>query len=140
MTRRLERSYAPRRFNATLMAGFALVALLLSAVGVYGVTSYTVAMQAREIGIRLSLGATPAGVRRAVVGRVARIATVGLLAGIVASLGLTRLIRGLLFEVQPTDPRAYAVAGLALLVIAAIAALLPATRASRVDPTTVLRA
>jgi predicted permease len=140
MARRLERSYAPRRFNATLMAGFALVALLLSAVGVYGVTSYTVAMQAREIGIRLSLGATPAGVRRAVVGRVARIATVGLLAGIVASLGLTRLIRGLLFEVQPTDPRAYAVAGLALLVIAAIAALLPATRASRVDPTTVLRA
>jgi predicted permease len=140
MTRRLARSYAPRRFNATLMAGFALVALLLSAVGVYGVTSYTVAMQAREIGIRLSLGATPMGVLGAVVRRVARIAAVGLLTGIVASLGLTRLIRGLLFDVEPTDPRAYAVAGFILLAVAAIAALLPARRASRVDPVTVLRA
>jgi putative ABC transport system permease protein len=123
-----------------LMAGFALVALLLSAVGVYGVTSYTVAMQAREIGIRLSLGATPMGVLGAVVRRVARIAAVGLLTGIVASLGLTRLIRGLLFDVEPTDPRAYAVAGFILLAVAAIAALLPARRASRVDPVTVLRA
>jgi predicted permease len=140
MTRRLARSYAPRRFNASLMAGFALVALLLSAVGVYGVTSYTVTMQTREIGIRLSLGATPMRVLGAVVRRVARIAAIGLLTGIVASLGLTRLIRGLLFDIEPTDPRAYAVAGFILLVVAAIAALVPARRASRVDPVTLLRA
>jgi hypothetical protein len=139
MRLRLANSYAPQRFNASLVAGFAFVALLLAAIGIYGVTSYTVLLETREIGIRISLGATPAGVVCAVVGRAARLATIGLVMGVVAALGLTRFISGLLFEVKPTDPPAYLFTGLLLLAVTAVAAFLPARRASRVDPVTALR-
>lgn len=104
MEARVRRSYAPQRFNAALVSGFAIAALLLAAVGIYGVMSYTVALETREIGIRIALGAAPPGVMRAVVGRVLRVTIAGLIAGVAAALGLTRLMTGLLYQVEPTDP------------------------------------
>ncbi len=139
MTGRLRNSYASQRFNAALVSAFGITALLLAAVGIYGVMSYTVTLETREIGIRMALGAAPAAVLRAVVGRVARIAIVGLLVGILAALGLTRLITGLLFEVKPTDPVTYVVVGFVLMVVTAIAGYVPASRAASVDPAIALR-
>lgn len=132
-------SAEPQRLNATLVSAFAAVALLLAAVGIYGVMSYTVALEAREIGIRMALGATPAGVLRAVVGCVTRIAGVGLVAGVAAALGLTRLITGLLYQVEPTDPVTYVAVGVLLLVVATLAGWFPARRAAAVDPMVALR-
>jgi len=122
------------------VGAFALVALLLAAVGVYGVMSYTVTLATKEIGIRMALGAAPSGVLRQVVGRVARIALVGLVGGTAAALGLTRLITGLLYLVKPTDPLTYAGVGTALMIVAVLAAYLPARRAASVDPLAALRA
>lgn len=139
MSERLRSSYASQRFNALLISTFGIVALVLAAVGIYGVMSYTVALETREIGIRMALGAAPAAVLRAVVGRVARIAIGGLLAGILAALGLMRLITSLLFEVKPADPISYGFVGLLLLAVAALAGLVPARRAASVDPAIALR-
>ncbi len=132
-------SYGPQRLNATLVSAFAIVALLLAAVGIYGVMSYTVALETREIGIRMALGATPPGVLRAVVGRVTRIAVFGLIAGMAAALGLTRLITGLLYQVEPTDPATFVGVGLLLLAVATLAGWFPARRAAAVDPVASLR-
>ena len=140
MNARVRGNYAPQRFNAALVGAFALVALLLAAVGVYGVMSYTVTLATKEIGIRMALGAAPSGVLRQVVGRVARIALVGLVGGTAAALGLTRLITGLLYLVKPTDPLTYAGVGTALMIVAVLAAYLPARRAASVDPLAALRA
>lgn len=122
-----------------LVSAFAIVALLLAAVGIYGVMSYTVALETREIGIRMALGATPPGVLCAVVGRVTRIAVVGLIAGLAAALGLTRLITGLLYQVEPTDPATFVGVGVLLLAVAMVAGFIPARRAAAVDPVAALR-
>ena len=136
---RIRRSYAPQRLNAALVSAFAVVGLLLAAVGIYGVMSYTVALESQEIGIRMALGAAPSGVIRAVVGRVARIAVIGLAAGMAAALALTRLITGLLYQVEPTDPATFVAVGVLLLVVAVLAGYLPARRAAAVDPVVALR-
>jgi len=139
MPDRLRVGYASQRVNAALISAFGLVALLLAAVGVFGVMSYTVTLETREIGIRMALGAAPSTVRRAVAGRVAWITGAGVLAGMVAALGLTRLMTGLLFEIRPTDPVTYLVVGLVLMSVATVAGYLPARRAAAVDPAVTLR-
>jgi ABC-type antimicrobial peptide transport system permease subunit len=127
------------RLLAQLLGGFAGLALLLAAIGTYGVLSYMVTERRREIGIRMALGAE----RGAVLGQVVRqgllLAGVGVAAGLVGAFGLTRLVASLLFGVQPTDPATIAVVVGTIAIVAAGASLLPAWRASRVDPIVVLR-
>jgi putative ABC transport system permease protein len=139
MDSRIRRSYAPQRLNAALVSAFAIAALLLAGVGIYGVMSYTVTLETREIGVRMALGAAPSNVLGAVVGRVVRIAVVGLVAGMGAALGLTRLITGLLYQVEPTDPATFLIVALVLLVVAFLAGFFPARRAAAVDPMEALR-
>ena len=139
MSDRLRSSYASQRTSAALVSSFGVVALLLAAVGIFGVMSYTVALETREIGIRMALGATPSHVLRAVAGRVARIAGAGLVVGVLAASGLTRLMTGLLFEITPTDPATYLFVGILLMAVAAAAGYLPARRAATVDPARTLR-
>ncbi len=139
LDRILERVTGQPRFRALLIASFASAALLLAAVGLYGLISYTVAQRAPEIGIRLALGATPSQVGRQVVGQGMSLAAIGVACGLVAAVAATRLLDGLLYSVSATDPRVYSGLALLLLTIAALASYIPARRAMRVDPMTALR-
>jgi predicted permease len=130
---------AQPRFATTLLAGFALVALLLAMIGVYGVISYSVQRRTNEIGIRMALGAERSTVFRLVLGEGMRLAIVGAVVGIVAALALTRLLAGMLFGVSAHDPITYAAVALVLASVAALACWLPAYRATRVDPMVALR-
>jgi putative ABC transport system permease protein len=133
-------SIAQHRFTMALLAGFAATALLLAVVGLYGVISYTVAQRSREFGIRMALGARLADVLRLVVGQGMKLVIVGLVGGVLVSLGLTRVISGLLFGVQPTDPLTFVTVALLLAAVGALACYLPARRATKVDPVVALRA
>jgi putative ABC transport system permease protein len=133
------RAAAGERFNARLVSAFAAVALLLAAVGMYGVISYTVSLRTREIGVRMALGATPHGVLESVVRGVAGIAMIGLGLGVAGALALTRLLTGLLFEVQVRDPATFVGVGAILMMVAMLAGYFPARRAGRVDPLVALR-
>jgi putative ABC transport system permease protein len=135
----LERTTGQPRFRATLVAAFAAVALMLAAVGLYGLISYTVAQRVPEIGVRLALGATPAQVGGLVVRQGLGLAIAGVALGIVGALGTTKLIEGLLYSVSATDPVVYSALAALLLAIAALACYLPARRAMRVDPMAALR-
>jgi ABC-type antimicrobial peptide transport system permease subunit len=115
------------------------VALLLGAIGLYGVISYVVAQRTNEIGIRLALGARPDEVRRMVVLQGVRLSVLGLAIGLVAALGLTRLMQGMLFATRPNDPATFVAVSLFLGGIALFASYLPARRASRIDPASSLR-
>ena len=132
-------SVAQPRLILNFVAVFAGFALLLAAIGIYGVMAYSVASRSQEMGIRLSLGAETADILKLVVAQGMRLALVGIVIGVVASLALTRLIATLLFDVRATDPLAFSVAALALLLTALLACYLPARRATRVDPIVVLR-
>jgi putative ABC transport system permease protein len=136
----LERTTGQPRFRALLISAFAIVALVLAGVGLYGLVSYTVAQRVPEIGVRLALGATPGQVVRLIVRQGVALAVGGVALGIVLALGATRLIQGLLFSVSATDPVVYSGLALVLLATAALACYLPARRALRVDPVTALRA
>ena len=131
---------ANRRFTTVLLGLFAFVALVLAGIGVYGVIAYSTAQRTQEIGIRMALGAGRGHVLRMVVGEGLRIGATGLLLGVLASLALTRFMSGLLFGVSERDPLTFVTLPLALLVIAAAAAWIPARRALRVDPMVALRA
>jgi putative ABC transport system permease protein len=135
----VSRSIAGPRFTMSLLLVFALTALLLSAVGIYGVTAYSISQRTREIGIRMALGADARRVRALVLRDGARLAATGLGLGLIAALALTRLLRGLLFEVPPTDPLTHAGVVLILLAVALLACWIPARRASRLDPLAALR-
>ncbi|HEX8149758.1 MAG TPA: ABC transporter permease [Pyrinomonadaceae bacterium] len=135
----VEQTVAPRRFSMTLAGVFAFVALVLGAVGLYGVLSYVVAQRAREIGIRMALGAQRGDVHRLVISQGMALALGGVAAGVLASLALTRLMSGLLFGVSAADPPTYALVTLLLLAVALAACYLPARRASKVDPLIALR-
>jgi putative ABC transport system permease protein len=124
---------------AWLMAAFAAMALFLSALGVYGVLAHAVAQQRREIGIRLALGATPRDVHHRITIQAFAMAGIGLAVGLAGALLFSRVIRSLLFQVSPFDPSSFAWAAAVLVVVALLAAFVPALRASRVDPTVVLR-
>jgi putative ABC transport system permease protein len=134
------RSLAQRRFTLLLLAAFAGLALLLTALGVYGVVSLSVSRRRRELGIRLALGARPGRVQRLVLSRAMAAVGLGLLAGLAGALALSRLLASLLFGVSPFDPPTF-VAVAALLGAAALAAsLVPAHRSSRIEPVEVIRA
>ncbi|HKQ80189.1 MAG TPA: ABC transporter permease [Blastocatellia bacterium] len=132
-------SVADRRFQMTLLAIFAAVALILAATGVYSVMATAVARRTHEIGIRLALGAQPHNVLRLVVGQGMKPAMAGVGIGLAAAFGLTRLIRGLLFGVSALDPLTFIAVALLLAAVALIACYIPARRAMRVDPLTALR-
>jgi putative ABC transport system permease protein len=131
---------AQRRFTMTLMLLFGLVALVLAAVGIYGVMAYTVTQRTREVGIRMALGARPTAVMAMVLGDGMRLVAAGLVVGVGAALLLGRVVSSLLYGVAATDPVTYAIIAVALAAVAALAIVLPARRAMRVDPMVALRA
>ena len=139
MTEFVSESVATRRFTTTLLGLFGVLALVLASVGIYGVVSFGVAERRREIGIRTALGAKPRDVLRLVVGGALRLAAVGMAAGAIAALGLSRLLASLLFGVGPSDPATYAGVILLLSSVVLAACVIPARGALRVDPNTVLR-
>jgi predicted permease len=124
---------------ARLSSFFSLLAILLACIGLYGVTSYNVARRTHEIGVRMALGAQKRDVVSLVMRQSMLLAIIGVVIGISAALGATRLIASLLYGVTPNDPITIALAGLLLLTVAALAGYLPARRASRVDPMVALR-
>ena len=132
-------SVAQPRFYMLLLAVFAMVAIVLSAIGIYGVIAYLVGQRAREIGIRLALGASPVTVMRMIVREGAMMAAIGAGLGLVGALVLTRSLRALLFEVAPADPVTYVLVTLVLALVALAASALPALRATKVDPALVMR-
>ncbi|MGA2427503.1 MAG: ABC transporter permease [Candidatus Acidiferrum sp.] len=135
----LSRSVSPRRFSAVLIGVLAGLALMLSAVGIYGVMSYTVGQRTQEIGIRMALGAEPQNMLALVLGRGARLALVGIAAGVLGALALTRFLSSLLFGVQAKDPLTFAAVAILLLLVALAACYVPARRAMKVDPMVALR-
>jgi putative ABC transport system permease protein len=132
-------SLAVQKFNTTLLTIFAAIALLLAAVGIYGVMAYSVQQRTQEIGIRMTLGATPGNVRRMMVGHGMLLASIGVVIGVAGGLAVTRVMRSLLFGVKPWDPLMFALTAILLSVVALLACYLPARRASRVDPLVALR-
>ena len=127
------------RFTSVLLSIFAALALTLSAVGIYGVLSYVVSRRTREIGIRVAIGAGRAQVLTMVLGSGVSLAVYGIAAGLVLAFGVTRLLRGLLHGVTPADPATFVVVAASLTAVAALASVVPAWRASRVDPVIALR-
>jgi predicted permease len=126
-------------FNAILLAAFAAAALLLAAMGIYGLIAFSVQQRTRELGIRLALGATPYEVQKMVVGQAMGLAVVGVLVGALASVALARYMETLLYGVKPIDPVVIAVSSLTLGLVAVLAACIPARRAASLDPVEVLR-
>jgi putative ABC transport system permease protein len=135
----IENTVKDKSANTTLLTVFAGLSLLLALIGVYGVMSYTVVQNTREIGIRIALGARPAAILRLVIGRGLFLVGIGVVTGVAASFALTRFMENMLFGVTPTDPMTFAMIVLLLCVVALLACLLPALRAMRVDPIVVLR-
>jgi len=135
----VDHAVSPRRFFVVLVGIFAALGLVLAALGIYGVISYSVTRQTQEIGIRLALGATPASVQIRVLSRTMRLALVGVAVGVVASFAASRLIASLLFKTEPTDPTTFAGVLMLLLTVAMLAGYVPARRATRIDPITALR-
>jgi putative ABC transport system permease protein len=135
----IDRSMARRRFNMLLLGTFAAVALLLASLGIYGVMSYTVTQNTREIGIRMALGAQSNNVLRLVIGQGMALAVIGVAIGIAGSFGLTRLMESLLFGVAATDMVTFIAIPAILSIVALLACYLPARRATKVDPMISLR-
>jgi predicted permease len=135
----MSRTIARPRFNATLLASFAAIALFLAVIGVYGVISLSVTQRRREIGVRVALGAQRRDIIRLIVGNGVKPILIGAVIGLAASLALSRVLQSLLFEVRPTDPATYAAAAVMLTVVGALACYVPSRRATAVDPVEVLR-
>ncbi|HEU5411732.1 MAG TPA: ABC transporter permease, partial [Candidatus Acidoferrales bacterium] len=139
MTQYLDRSTQAERFSTYLLSLLGLLALLLAAIGTYGLMAYTVAQRTHEVGVRMALGATSSDVLRLIIWRGAKLAFAGVVIGIGAALALTRLLGNQLFAVRPTDPATFAGVSLILVIVALVACYIPARRAMRVDPMTALR-
>ena len=135
----IETSTGQPRFRATILLAFASLALLLAAVGVHGLISFSVSQRTAEMGVRLALGASPGQVGALVMRQGLRLAAAGVALGLAVAVAAGRVIAGLLFETSATDPRLYAGLATLLLTIAALACYVPARRAMRVDPMRALR-
>ena len=135
----LASSVAPRRFTAFVLNAFALTALVLAVVGIYGVMWYSVAQRGREIGLRMALGAQRREVVGMVVGQGMRLGLIGIAIGVGTAAGLTRLLATLLYDVEPLDPQTFGLVAILLAGAALIACAVPAARAARVDPLSALR-
>jgi putative ABC transport system permease protein len=140
MAERLEPEYRPWRLGATLFTAFGLLALAVALVGIYSTVSYTVGQRTHEFGVRIALGARVRDVLNQVVSEGMRVVAVGVAVGIALALAAGRLVSAALYGVEPSDPGAMLLAALTLLIVAAVAALVPAWRAARVDPNVALRA
>jgi ABC-type antimicrobial peptide transport system permease subunit len=139
LEKQVEDALSQERLVAALASFFGVLGLLLAAVGLYGVTSHAVTSRRGEIGIRMALGASAEGVVRLVLRQTAWLVAIGLAAGAAVTLWATKFVASLLFGLTPRDPATFAAAAGLLIVVAAIAAWLPARRASRIDPMQVLR-
>jgi ABC-type antimicrobial peptide transport system permease subunit len=127
-------------FVTSLLSGFAATALLLAAIGLYGVVAYAVTQRTREIGIRLSIGATPGRIVLLLVRQASLYVAIGMIAGLAAAFAGTRVLRALLFQTTPSDPTTFLVAPIVLGLVALAASAVPASRAARTDPAIVIRA
>jgi putative ABC transport system permease protein len=135
----LDNSVGSQRFSLALISAFAAVALLLASIGLYGLVAYTVSQRTEEIGVRLALGASPADVLRLIMRQALGMAVLGLVIGLAAAIGAARFTRSLLYEISPLDPLTFIVVPLVLLSVIALASLIPARRAARVDPVIAIR-
>jgi putative ABC transport system permease protein len=135
----IARSTGQRRFVMGILAGFAISALILAGVGIFGIMSRLVARRTPELGVRMALGATPGIAAQLIAGQGARLALAGVVIGLAGSAIMTRFIRTLLFEVRPLDPAAFAAAIIVLVLCIALACFVPVWRATRVDPLVALR-
>jgi putative ABC transport system permease protein len=135
----LKQEVSPKRFNAGLLSLFAALALALAAIGVYGVTAYTVAQRTHEVGIRMAIGAQKSDVLKLFLRDGLKLVLIGLAIGLAGAMALTRLIQSLLFGVSRTDVVTFALAGFGLFVVALLACYIPARRATKVDPLIALR-
>jgi ABC-type antimicrobial peptide transport system permease subunit len=131
---------ATPRFAFFLVGLFAGLAIVLAAIGTYGVISYSVSQRIPEFGLRLALGAPPQGLLRLVLAQAARLAVTGTVIGVVVALTLARVLRSLIYDVSPADPLTFTAVGLMVIVIALLACYLPARRATRANPMVALRA
>jgi predicted permease len=135
----VDKAVSPRRFVVTLLSGFALFALILASLGIYGVVSYSVGQRTQEIGIRMALGASAASLEASIVRQTLALAAIGIAIGSAASFALAGAMAGLLYGVTGSDPLTYVGMVVALSAVAALAGYLPARRASRIDPSIALR-
>ena len=135
----MDKAVSPWRFVVLLLGGFALFAVILASLGIYGVISYSVNQRTQEIGIRMALGASAGDLQMRIVTQTLGLAAIGMSLGTVASWALARTLTGLLFGVTPADPVTFLGMLIVLTAVAATAGYLPARRASRIDPTVALR-
>jgi putative ABC transport system permease protein len=140
MTAVIRQTFARQQFSAVLLAGFSLASLLLAAVGIYGVLAYSVTQRTREIGVRVALGAVPGSIVRLVVTSGARMVIAGAVAGMAMGLAFSGLMKSLLYGIGPRDPLTFIAAPAVLVLVALVAAYVPARRAARVSPMEALRA
>jgi len=135
----LEGSVSPRRFSAMLVGVFAVLAVLLAAVGIYGVTSYTVSQRTQEIGVRMALGAHAADVRSMILLQTIKLTTLGVAIGLAGAFVVAQFLTSLVFGVGAHDPITFLGVAILLILVALVAAYVPAQRAMRVDPLVALR-
>jgi putative ABC transport system permease protein len=135
----LSNQLAPRRFQTSLLGMFSLLAMLLAAIGIYGVMHFSVAQRTHDLGVRMALGATRADVLKMILCEATQLAAIGILAGLIGAAIVTRVLQNMLYGVRPDDPVTFAVVAILLAAVALLASFIPAQRATKVDPVVALR-